>query len=254
MNKAILVTSFGTSYEYALERSIAAIENDFAVEFPDCDVFRAFNCERIINILSKRGVKIDSMDEALKKILKAGYEEVIIQPTHLIGGVEYDKLCGIAKNYEGSFQQFKVGVPLLSSPEDIDKICRFFHKKFCGENRLLVLTGHGTKRTDCAEYADMNKMCAQLGYNDIFVSTVEAAAEIDDVLDRLRSLGSKKALLTPLMLTAGGHANKDMAGSQPDSWKSMLETAGIEVETIIKGVGEYPEIRSLYIEHLRKII
>ena len=253
-NKAILTVSFGTSYEHALENSIAAIENDFAAVFPDYDVFRAFTCKRIMNLLSKRGIKTDSMDKALQMLIEAGYEEVIIQPTHLIRGGEYDKLCSLTQEYKGRFPQFKLGVPLLDSHEDIKKICCFFHDRFHQENSLLLLTGHGTRSVECTEYSDMNKMCSQLGYDDILVCTIQADNEIDNVLAQLRSIGCQKAVLTPLMLTAGGHANNDMAGSQPDSWKSMLETAGVEVETIMKGMGEYSEIRAIYVEHLRRII
>lgn len=252
--KAILTVSFGTSYQSALENSIAAIESDFAAKFPDYDVFRAFTCERIMSLLGKRGIKIDSMEEALKKLIEAGYTEVILQPTHLIRGGEYDKMYDLAEKYAGSFPQFRIGMPLLDSPEDIRAVCSFFHTKFHEDNKLLVLIGHGTKTVACSEYADMNAMCAQLGYDDIFVSTIKDDFEVENILARLKKIGGSKVILAPLMLSAGDHANNDVAGEQPDSWKSMLESAGIEVQTAIKGMGEYPGIRAIYIEHLRRMI
>lgn len=253
-NKAVLMVSFGTSYESALESSIAALENDFAAKFTDYDVFRAFTCERIMSLLNKRGIKIDSMDEAFRKLIESEYTKVILQPTHLIRGGEYDKMCDLAKKYKDSFPDFKIGVPLLDSPEDIREICRFYHDEFCEDNKLLVLIGHGTKNMTSNEYSDMNEMCAQLGYDDIFVSTIKNDFEIENILARLKSIGGTKVVLVPLMLTAGGHANNDVAGEQSDSWKSMLESAGIEVETAIKGMGEYPEIRAIYTQHLQQII
>lgn len=254
MKKAVLTVSFGTSYETALEKSISAVECDFAENLADYDVYRAFTSEMIINILNRRGIKIDNLDEAFQKLLRAGYDKVIVQPTHVIGGEEYNKLCLLADKYRDSFSKLKIGVPLLNSYDDIKNVCDFFRNRFCTDNKLLLLMGHGTEHNINNTYSEMNKICAELGYSDIFVSTIKERSKsaVDKVLERLKYSNCNKTVLVPLMLVAGEHVNKDMAGDEPDSWKSKLESEGVEVDTVITGIGEYPEIRELYTKHLRR--
>lgn len=256
MKKAVLAVSFGTSYENALEKSISAVERDFAKNFEDYDIYRAFTSEMIINILNKHGIKIDNLDEALKKLLRDGYDEVVVQPTHVIGGGEYNKLCLLAGNYQDSFSKLKIGVPLLNSYDDIKNVCDFFRNRFCTDNKLLLLMGHGTEHNINNTYSEMNRICAELGYSDIFVSTIKERSKsaVDKALERLKYSNCNKTVLVPLMLVAGEHVNKDMAGGEPDSWKSRLESEGVEVDTVIVGIGEYPEIRALYTEHLRRTV
>jgi sirohydrochlorin cobaltochelatase len=253
VKKAILSVSFGTTYKSALQKSIKALENDFADEFPDYDIFNAFTSKMILKSLKSDGIEIDYVSEALKKLSDSNYDEVIVQPSHLISGEEYDKLCRDAEVYRDKFSTFKIGRTLLYSTEDLKQVCGFFYSKFCNTN-ALVLMGHGTEHYINSIYTQMNDVCRELGYNRIFIGTVEAYPDITDIIPKIRENGCKKVILTPLMFVAGDHAHNDMAGDEADSWKSRLESEGIAVETVIKGMGEYPEIREMYIRHLRSTI
>ncbi len=254
MKKAILAVSFGTSYESALEKSITKVENCFHERFPEYDVYRAFTSGMVINILRNKRIEIQNIDDALKAIYDKGYEKVIIQPTHLISGDEYDKLCDIALKYKENFKDFKIGVPLLNGADDLERVCNSFHEKYCRSNNFLLLMGHGTEHNANKIYSDMNKICAENGFNNMFIATVEASPSIDDAINIIKEQPNKKVVLTPLMLVAGDHAQNDMAGSEPYSWKSRLEAVDKEVEVILKGMGEYEEFRDLYISHLEVLM
>ena len=254
MKKAILAVSFGTTYKTALEQSIRALENDFKSAFSDYDVFGSFTSEKIIRSLKSRGLEIDNVTSALKKLCDSGYDEVVIQPTHLIAGEEYEKLCKSAEVYRNRFSVFKIGIPLLWNREDLKRVCIFFNFKFCTDDSALVLMGHGTEHHINTVYGEMNDVCAELGYDRIFIGTVESYPGINDIINQLRKNRCKNAVLTPLMLVAGDHAHNDMTGDSSECWKSRLEAENIIIEAVIRGMGEYPEIRRLYIEHLSSTI
>lgn len=253
MKKAILAASFGTSYKSAAEKSLNAVEKSFKEAFPEYDIYRSFTSGMIIRILGERGIGVDSIDEAIKKLYNNKYECVIVQPTHLIGGEEYEKLYAQAIKYRDCFKRFEIGAPLLNDTEDLKRVCGFFHEKYCIGGRFLVLMGHGTEHKANAVYSEMNDICRKNGYDDMFIGTVEAEPSVEDVIEQLGRRSFSGIVLTPLMLVAGDHAHNDMAGNSENSWKSRLETFG-EVETILTGMGEYEEIRNMYVERLRKII
>ena len=250
MKKAILIVSFGTTYESALKNSIEVIENTIADAFLEYDIKRAFTSGMIINSLKKREIIVDTIEDAIKKLIADGYSKTIIQPTHIIDGEEYDKMHSIAKKYKDSFISLKIGAPLLSSYIYIEKVCNFFKEKFPEKESALLLMGHGTKHCANKIYLDLDKICQKLGYKNIFIGTVEAEPSINDVINKLKLSGYKKVTITPLMFVAGDHAHNDLAGNSSVSWKSLLEAEGFEVTTIIKGLGEYSEIREMYLEHL----
>lgn len=250
MKKAIIAASFGTTYAHGLEKSISAVEELLRREFCGYEIRRAFTSSMVIAALRKRGEMIDSVDEALEKLAVQGFSEVIIQPTHIISGFEYDKVLAAAKEYKDRFKSLKVGAPLLDSDDDIERICDFFEKKFGGDN-AIALMGHGTEHSANSLYSRFAEKCSQKGYNSIYVGTVEGTPVIDDIIPQIKAGGFKKVIVTPLMFVAGDHANNDMAGDEPESWKSRLEKAGFEVVPVIKGLGEYPEIQSMYAQHIK---
>lgn len=253
MKKAILVVSYGTTYPDALTNSIEAVENEFRQSFPNYTVCRVFTGKRIIEALEKKQIHVDSVEEALSKLADAGYETVLILPTHIINGSEYDKICATANSYRERFQVLKIGAPLLGETEDIETICKFFAAKYGKTSDALLLMGHGSDHYANKLYSDFANICRALGYRNLFIATLEASPSIDDIIPQLKAAGFSSVTVTPLLFVAGGHACKDMAGEHPESWKSRLEAEGFTVDTVVKGLGEYSEIRDLYIRHLANL-
>jgi len=253
MKKAIVAASFGTTYEKALENSIAAVENTFAESFPEYEVRRAFTSRHVISALKKKGSGADTVSEALERLISEGFEEVIVQPTHIIGGYEYERLCREAEMFRERFKRFDIGVPLLSDDNDIGAVCGFFEKKFGGEKALAIM-GHGTEHAANQVYQKLWDRFAADGFDSIFVGAMEGSLTVADIIPKLRSGGYHEIVVTPLLLVAGEHAYNDMAGDDPSSWRSVLEAEGFEFVPVIKGLGEYEEIRSLYAEHLGRTI
>ena len=238
MKKAILAVSYGTTILDALRASVEAVENEFRNCFPGYTVFRAFTGRRTMEILEQKQMHVDSVEEALKKIAAEGFEEVILQPTHIIGGSEYESIRSTAEAYKNRFSVVKIGAPLLHSREDMETLCHFFAGAFSGIAEAVVLMGHGSGHEANRLYTEFGEICRALGGDRLFVATLEAKPDIG------------KILITPLLFVAGTHACKDMAGDGKDSWKSRLEKEGFSVTAVVKGLGEYPEIRALYAGHL----
>ena len=168
-------------------------------------------------------------------------------------GEEYDKLRAQAEPFREKFAAFSMGLPLLSSTEDMQEICRFYNKEFPREDgEALVLMGHGTTHFANAVYPAMNYIFSEMGFERIFVGAVEGYPDIEIVRKELKRLDVEKVTVTPLMLVAGDHAVNDMAGEEPDSWKSLLESDGFAVKTVVRGLGEYPAVREMYLAHIRR--
>ncbi|MDF2923318.1 MAG: sirohydrochlorin cobaltochelatase [Paenibacillaceae bacterium] len=251
--KAILAASFGTSYPDTLTKSIAAIENEIASAWPERELRRAFTSSMIIRTLRERdGMSIDNVEEALDRLSADGFREVIVQPTHIINGEEYEKLAGMCSSRKGLFAELRIGAPLLSSTDDFLRVIRILAKEFSTLDRdtALVLMGHGSGHFANSAYAAMDYMFKEQGHPHIFVGTVEAYPDVYTVLKQLDRTGCSKVLLSPLMVVAGDHATNDMAGDEEDSWKTIFTQKGYQVSTILKGLGEYPDIRSMYVEHI----
>ncbi len=253
MKKAIIAASFGTTYEKTLENSISALENTFAAEFPEYEVRRAFTSRHVISVLRKRGGGADTLSEALERLISEGFEETVVQPTHIIGGFEYERLCAEAESFRDRFKRLDIGRPLLSDDDDIGAVCGFFEKKF-GSERALAIMGHGTEHAANEVYCRLGDRFAENGFGNIFVGAMEGSLTIADIIPKLKNGGYHEVIVTPLLLVAGEHAYNDMAGDDPSSWRSVLEAEGFGFVPVIKGLGEYEEIRSLYAEHLKKII
>lgn len=252
--KAILAASYGSSVASALANSIVPLETAFAAAYPDYIVRRAFTGKRIRETLAKAGTPVDSPAEALERLAAEGGEEVILQPSHIISGSEYDLLCEEAAAFEGRFKTLKVGAPLLHDRSDLETVCRLMHDEFGRDGSLTVIMGHGSEHHANKLYSDFADVCRELGYNNMFIATLEGTPVLEDILPALRASGCKSVTLTPLLFVAGGHAAKDMAGDEPDSWKSRLESEGFQVNAVVKGLGEYEAIRALYVSHLADAI
>ena len=254
MKKAILSVTYGSTDKAQIESTIERVEKLYRREFPDSEIFRAFTSRHVISSLAKNGVHVDDVGEALERLQNAGYDEVFIQPTHIICGGEYDGILESAEKVKDRFSVISVGKPLLNSEDDNEFILDFFEHELASTNRALVLMGHGSEHPDNIKYAKLQETAKRLGYNDIFVMTLEASPSVQDVIPMIRETGYSKLLLTPLLFGAAGHARRDMAGDQPESVASVLRAAGFEVECLVKGLGEYDAIAELYAKHLRQAV
>ncbi len=246
--EGILVVSFGTSHEGAM-KSICAVEEEIKKSFPNCTIRRAFTSSIIMKKLAKNGVFIDDVKTALDKMKKEGISKVLVQPTHLIEGLEYEKTLAAAREKRSEFEEIKVGLPLLSCEEDIAEIVDVIQSEIKREQKeCLVLMGHGSEHSADGVYARVQKMFNSKGIADVFVCTVEGVSSEVDVLSLAK--GYTKVVLAPLMLVAGDHALNDMAGEE-DSLKTMFSNDGFAVRTIIRGLGEYDGIKKMYVDHVR---
>jgi sirohydrochlorin cobaltochelatase len=255
-NKAILVVSFGTSYLDALDKNIRVIEDTIQDAYPDYKVYRAFTSKMIIKKLkSVHNLHIDTVPEAVERMIKDGIHELVVQPTHIINGTENDIMLDEIRQQQEHFTSIQFGMPLLSSTNDYFKVVDIIASQYKpSDSDVLVLMGHGTDHYANSTYPALDYTFKQQGYNNIFVGTVEGYPEIDNVVALVNAYKPAKVILLPLMLVAGDHAQNDMAGDDDDSWKVIFTEEGFEVETIIKGLGELKEIQELYLEHLKEAL
>ncbi|WP_455793639.1 sirohydrochlorin cobaltochelatase [Clostridium butyricum] len=256
MKKAILVVSFGTSHVDALKNSIEKIEIKIKNEFKEYDVFRAFTAHMIIKKLKERdGLNILKPEEALEKLKLQGYEEVIIQPLHIIPGEEFDYIKGIAERHNQDFKTIKVGRPIFfyqgieEVPQDYTLFIESI-KEIIENEESVVLFGHGTAHASNAVYGMLQTVLEDEGYENVFVATVEGYPSIESALRRMKKKSIKKTKLVPLLLVAGDHAKNDMASNEDDSLKSILQREGIEVSLHLHGLGEVDKFDELYINRI----
>lgn len=255
-DKAILVVSFGTSYEDTRTKTIDAIENDIAKKFPEYKIYRAFTSKMIIKKLETRDhIHIDTVSEALERMVNDGVKDLIIQPTHVINGIENDFMIEDTDKFRDKFNSVKIGAPLLTFTEDYKKVIKTITEEFSylKNDEALVIMGHGTDHHANAAYAALDYMFKEAGYKNIFIGNVESYPELDVVINLLKENTYNKLYLTPLMIVAGDHALNDMASDEEDSWKTILENEGYNVECIVKGLGEYQPIRDMFIEHINNV-
>lgn len=252
---AILIISFGTSYENTREKTIGAVERAINKEFRDADIFRAFTSNIIINKMKKNGIYIDTVCEALERIYKIGYTHVYCQPTHIIGGEEYDKLCSDILKFNNHFVLLKIGKPLLYNTSNFSKLIEALKGVIeFSEDTAYVLMGHGTEHTANMAYPAFDYWLKQSGYPNVFVGTVEGYPTLDTVISQLDRKSYSNVILIPMMLVAGDHVQNDMAGENDNSWKSILIKHGYNVITKLNGLGEYEQLHSLYIQHIYEMI
>ena len=271
----ILVVSFGTSFNNSRAADIKGIEDALQAAYPDWSVRRAFTAQIIINHVQARdGEKIDNVNQALERAVNNGVKNLIVQPTHLMHGAEYDELIGELDNYRDQFESVQVAEPLLgevgadatvinADKKAVAEILTAEAVKTAGYDSLeaakedgtaFVFMGHGTSHTAKVSYSQMQTQMKELGYDNVFIGTVEGEPEetaCEAVIDAVAEAGYTKVILRPLMVVAGDHANNDMAGGDEDSWLSMFKASGKfdSVDTQIEGLGEIEGIQKIYVEH-----
>lgn len=252
--KAILVVSFGTSYENTRRVTIDAIEHDIADAFPACPTYRAWTSRMIISKLKKRdGIIINTVKEAMEQMLSDGITDVVIQPTHVINGIENDLMKADALSFKDRFASIVFGNPLLTTEEDSQAVVKAVADEFrdMDPKTALVLMGHGTEHYSNAVYAALAYRFQDMGHRNIFLGTVEAYPALDSLIRAAGSFKPSRLLLAPFMIVAGDHAQNDLAGDEPDSWMNLLSSEGYEVTPVLKGLGEYPRIRQILVEHVQ---
>lgn len=255
--KALLVVSFGTSHAETREKTIGAIERDIAASFPEYEVRRAFTSGMILKVLEKRdGIVIDNVTEAMNRLADDGFREVLVQPTHVIPGDEYNDMVKAVAEFRDQFDEITIGTPLLYRTEDYQKVILAVIEQFpdLPEKAALVLMGHGTGHPINAAYAALDYQIKDMGYKNVFVGTVEGYPDLETVLRQVEAYRPEKVILLPLMVVAGDHAINDMAGEEEDSWKNVFEKAGFKVSCVLKGLGELQPIRGIYLEHVAQAI
>lgn len=242
MKKAILVVSFGTTYDDSREKTIGAIENRIKKYFTDCIVERAFTSSIVIKRLKDRGISIPNVSEALASFFSRGIKDIIIQPTHIIEGYEYEKIINMAECYKDKLN-IVIGKPLLYNEIDYINTAEFIDNIFGEYKGAVVLMGHGSDHIADTAYSKLQ------GYikSNVYIATVEGSIKIDDILDKI---DDNNVLLSPFMIVCGDHAENDLSVE----WKELLENKGYNTELLLKGLGEYAEIQNMYIEHIRGLV
>ena len=274
----LLVVSFGTSYNDSRVNDIKSIEDALQEAYPDWSVRRAFTAQIIINHIQARdGEKIDNMTQALERAVANGVKNLVVQPTHLMHGAEYDEMCAAIDEYRDQFESVSIAEPLLgevgsdatvinADKEAVAKAITAAAVEASGFDSLeaakeagaaFVFMGHGTAHVAKVSYSQMSAQMQNLGYENVFIGTVEGEPEetaCESVIEKVRAAGYTTVILRPLMVVAGDHANNDMAGSDDDSWKPMFEDAGFTVDCQIAGLGGIADIQTLYIAHTKAAI
>lgn len=249
----LLVVSFGTSYNDSRRLTVGAIENALEEAFPEYSVRRGFTSQIIIDhVKSRDDVAIDNVGEALNRAADNGVKTLVIQPTHLMNGLEYNDLINEAAEFSDAFEQVAVGEPLLTSGADFEAVIAAITEdtaEFDDGETAICFMGHGTEADSNGVYAKMQEMLAAAGYENYYVGTVEAEPTLDDVLAAVESGEYTKVVLQPLMIVAGDHANNDMAGDGEGTWKNAFEKAGYEVICRLKGLGEMEAIQNIFVKH-----
>ena len=274
----ILVVSFGTSFNDSRVADIKGIEDALQEAYPDWSVRRAFTAQIIINHVQARdGEKIDNMDQALERAVANGVKQLVVQPTHLMHGAEYDEMCAAIDKVRDQFDSVEIAEPLLGEVGDdatvinADKeaVAKAVVAAALEESGYettaaakdagvaYVLMGHGTAHVAKVTYSQMATQMAELGYENVFVGTVEGEPEetsCEAVIEAVKNAGYTTVVLRPLMVVAGDHANNDMAGADDDSWKTMFEAAGFTVNCQISGLGRIADVQALYVAHTKAAI
>jgi sirohydrochlorin cobaltochelatase len=251
----LLVASFGTSYNDNRRLTIGAIEEAMEAAFPDYSVRRGFTSQIIIDHVKDRdGEVIDNMTEAFNRAIDNGVKILVIQPTHLMDGLEYSDVVNEAAEFSDSFEKIAIGRPLLDTDADFEAVIKAITEATAeyddGETAICFM-GHGTEAESNQVYGKMQDMLTAAGYENYFVGTVEAEPGLEDMLAAVGEGSYKKAVLLPLMIVAGDHANNDMAGDDEGTWKTEFEAAGYEVTCMLNGLGELEAIQQLFVEHAR---
>lgn len=254
--KALLAVSFGTSHNDTREKTIDQIERCLGQGLPDRRVYRAWTSRMIIRKLRERdGVEIDTVTEALERMLRDGVTDVLIQPTHLLNGVENDAMRREAEAFREKFRTMQLGAPLLTTDEDLQRMTEILAGAFpeLREDEAVLFMGHGTEHYANTVYAALDYRFKDMGRDRFYMATVEGYPTLDNALRQMKSRENlRRVYLTPFMIVAGDHAKNDMAGEDGDSWKNVVAQAGYEVVCVARGLGELEPVRNLLADHARQ--
>ena len=253
--KELLVISFGTSFNDSRRLTIGAIEDALESAFPDYSVRRAFTSNIIIDHVNSRdGILIDDVDAALNRAVDNGVKTLVVQPTHLMNGLEFQDLEQAVAEFSDAFDKVEIAKPLLSDAEDFklveDAIVDWTSEYDDGKTAICFM-GHGTEADSNEVYQKMQDMLTGDGYENYFIGTVEATPSLEDILAKVKEGNYTRVILEPLMVVAGDHANNDMAGDEEGSWKKTFEDAGYEVNCLLRGLGENTAIQQIYVDHTK---
>ena len=276
--KELLVVSFGTSFNDSRVADIKSIEAALQAANPDWSVRRAFTAQIIINHIQARdGEKIDNMEQALERAVANGVKQLVVQPTHLMHGAEYDEMCAAIDKVRDKFESVEIAEPMLGEVgsdaavinADKEAVAKAVVAAALSESGYestaaakeagvaYVLMGHGTAHVAKVTYSQMATQMDKLGYENVFIGTVEGEPEdtsCEAVIAAVKEAGYTTVVLRPLMVVAGDHANNDMAGADEDSWKTMFEAAGLTVNCQISGLGRIADVQALYVAHTKAAI
>ena len=276
--KELLVVSFGTSFNDSRVADIKSIEDALQEANPDWSVRRAFTAQIIINHIQARdGEKIDNMEQALERAVANGVKQLVVQPTHLMHGAEYDEMCAAIDKVRDQFDSVEIAEPMLGEVgndatvinADKEAVAKAVVADALEESGYestaaakdagvaYVLMGHGTAHVAKVTYSQMATQMDKLGYENVFIGTVEGEPEdtsCEAVIEAVKNAGYTTVVLRPLMVVAGDHANNDMAGADDDSWKTMFEAAGFTVNCQISGLGRIADVQALYVAHTKAAI
>lgn len=259
MRKAILLVCFGTANKSAIETSINRIEEEIRKEFDNKYlVLKAFTSKILIKILkTKENIIVPRIDEALFYLSSEGYEEVVIQPLHVIAGSEYDDIKNIMKEYEYSFKSLKIGETLLGfEGKELEIACNKVVDAISSEitkDKNVVLVGHGSKTGSNESYYKLEERFKELGYRNLLIGTLEGERNLEVIINEIKNRDMKDILLMPLLMLPGNHAKKDIEYGEK-SWAQKISHEGIKVEVNIKALLEYKEIRGIYIDKIKRLI
>ena len=251
--KAILVVSFGTTFHRTREKTIDKIEEEIQAAYPEYELYRAWTSKMIIaKLLRRDGIRVPTVTEAVEAMLADGITELVVQPTHIINGVENDQMKADVQEYRDRFLRVVFGNPLLTTTEDSQEAIQAVMAEFpeLDTKDALVFMGHGTTHYANTVYAALDYTFKDLGYPHVFLGTVEAYPSLESLMKMVQSFAPRRVLLAPFMVVAGDHAIHDMSGEDQDSWRSQFEKAGFKVECFMKGLGEYAGIRRMYVQHV----
>ncbi len=276
MKKAILIVSFGTSHRDAREHSLDCIVKDiqtmaenvmeagadnpgYKESLPETvGIYQAYTSGMILNVLAREGVSIPTVEQAAEQILSDGVKELVVVPTHMIPGMEYHKMLNALEPYRSGLDKLAVTTTVLENQRDCEALVPVL-QDICGFEPGIeyILMGHGTEADANIRYTQMNEAFNRAGLSNVRIASVEAKPDMDDALERLNQIKDRrnieKVIVQPFMVVAGDHAKNDMAGEE-ESYVTRLREAGFTVEPVIKGLGEYSQFRSLYVEKAKKML
>lgn len=254
VKQAILAVSFGTSHAGTRVRTIEAIEEELRSAFPECPVYRAWTSEKLIQQVRIEGYEIDTVEEALNRMERDGVKRVVVQPTHVLDAKEHKQMKVVAFSNMRRFEYMAFGAPLLrNNDEELNRIVQAVMEEFSQlpDDTALVFMGHGTSGDDKGVYEALDACFRKNGYDRVFVGVMGEPHACDVLKNRVREYGCKNVILAPFLIAAGKHATRDLAGAHDNSWKIQFSMAGFDVTCLMKGLGEYPSIRKIFVEHAK---